>query len=197
MEGQQPAAGVEVPLQADDTAVETQVSEAPELTPVILVSSPSASTAGAEFVIDWKINALPLTITPPLTITHTAVHYGPESRPNASLPSDYASASQIQCAESACSIPSSFSTSMSIAEPGTYYYRAHAVIGVTHFWSEEKMIVIAQAPAVVESKTLEVSIQNYSFSPAELTIKKGDSVKWTNLDGVSHTATSDNAEVFD
>ena len=37
-----------------------------------------------------------------------------------------------------------------------------------------------------------VSMQNFAFSPAELTIKKGGTVVWTNLDSVAHTVTSDN-----
>ncbi len=43
-------------------------------------------------------------------------------------------------------------------------------------------------------KTYTVNIQNFAFSPAEITIKKGDTVKWTNLDSVSHTVTSDNGK---
>ena len=39
-----------------------------------------------------------------------------------------------------------------------------------------------------------VSMQNFAFSPAEITIKKGDTVKWTNLDSVAHTVTSDDGE---
>ncbi|MBI2529785.1 MAG: cupredoxin family copper-binding protein [Candidatus Diapherotrites archaeon] len=36
-----------------------------------------------------------------------------------------------------------------------------------------------------------INIQNFAFSPAQLTIKRGDSIIWTNLDSVAHTATSD------
>lgn len=45
-------------------------------------------------------------------------------------------------------------------------------------------------------QTYTINIQNFAFSPAELTIKKGDTVKWINLDSVQHTATSDK-EKFD
>lgn len=41
-----------------------------------------------------------------------------------------------------------------------------------------------------------INIQNFAFGPAQLTIKKGDSVTWTNLDSVAHTATSDTG-IFD
>jgi|SRR3989338_1903429 len=43
-------------------------------------------------------------------------------------------------------------------------------------------------------KTYTISIQNFAFSPAEITIKKGDTIKWINLDSVGHTATSDTGE---
>lgn len=36
-----------------------------------------------------------------------------------------------------------------------------------------------------------VTIQNFSFSPATLTVKVGDSVTWTNQDSVGHSATAD------
>jgi plastocyanin len=36
-----------------------------------------------------------------------------------------------------------------------------------------------------------VKIQNFAFSPASVTIKKGESVTWTNEDSASHTIVSD------
>src|SRR5581483_10970322 len=36
-----------------------------------------------------------------------------------------------------------------------------------------------------------VTIQNFAFSPATITIKAGDSVTWTNQDTVGHSATAD------
>lgn len=35
-----------------------------------------------------------------------------------------------------------------------------------------------------------VKIQDFSFNPATLTIKKGETVTWTNEDSIQHTATS-------
>lgn len=37
-----------------------------------------------------------------------------------------------------------------------------------------------------------VTIQNFAFSPATITIKAGQSVTWTNEDNIGHSATSDN-----
>lgn len=37
-----------------------------------------------------------------------------------------------------------------------------------------------------------VSIQNFKFSPASLTVAPGTTVTWTNNDAVAHTVTADN-----
>jgi len=36
--------------------------------------------------------------------------------------------------------------------------------------------------------TVTVTIQNFAFSPANITIQTGDTVSWTNLDSASHSA---------
>lgn len=43
----------------------------------------------------------------------------------------------------------------------------------------------------------DVAMRNIAFDPAEVTIKKGESVRWTNLDLVPHTSTSGNPEDAD
>jgi plastocyanin len=47
-------------------------------------------------------------------------------------------------------------------------------------------------PPPVNSGT-SVSIVNMSFSPANLTVAVGSTVKWTNNDAMTHTVTADNA----
>lgn len=42
-----------------------------------------------------------------------------------------------------------------------------------------------------------VTIQNFSFNPASLTVAPGDTVTFTNADGAPHTATSAQDGVFD
>jgi amicyanin len=44
-----------------------------------------------------------------------------------------------------------------------------------------------QAPV---GSTVEIKIENFAYSPAEIKIKVGDTVVWTNMDDVPHTATS-------
>jgi len=51
------------------------------------------------------------------------------------------------------------------------------------------VLVIGAAQAA----TVDVDIQGFAFSPGDLTITTGTTVRWTNLDGVAHTSTSDGA----
>jgi plastocyanin len=85
----------------------------------------------------------------------------------------------------------------SVATPGTYYFRAYALFNGSSVWSDERTITITQAqagPPVNQSapQTYDVTIQNFAFSPANLSIKAGDTVRWTNRDSTAyHTVTSD------
>ncbi len=42
--------------------------------------------------------------------------------------------------------------------------------------------------APVGARTVDVTIQNFAFSPATITIDPGDTIRWTNLDSASHSA---------
>lgn len=63
----------------------------------------------------------------------------------------------------------------------------------TQYTKTEPQIDPSNTKAVLHSADIipEISIQNFSFSPQNLNIKKGDSVKWTNKDSAPHTVTSD------
>ncbi len=50
--------------------------------------------------------------------------------------------------------------------------------------------VTAVATASSFSGAASVAIQNYSFIPASITVSKGTTVAWTNLDTADHTVTS-------
>lgn len=47
-----------------------------------------------------------------------------------------------------------------------------------------------QPPAATNS----VTIQNFAFSPASITVKKGTKVTWTNKDTVAHTVTENDGQ---
>lgn len=42
--------------------------------------------------------------------------------------------------------------------------------------------------------TDKVTIQNFAFSPADITVKKGTAVTWTNSDSVTHTVTENDSQ---
>jgi plastocyanin len=48
-----------------------------------------------------------------------------------------------------------------------------------------------------KNPTRTVSIQNFSFKPAHITIKRGTRVRWINKDSTAHTATANNGRSFD
>ena len=45
--------------------------------------------------------------------------------------------------------------------------------------------------------TRKVVIKNFSFKPANITIKRGTKVRWINKDSTAHTATANNGRSFD
>ena len=49
----------------------------------------------------------------------------------------------------------------------------------------------ATVPSTAQPRNVAVTISNYSFSPNTITIKKGDSVTWTNDDPMPHTISAD------
>ncbi|CAL76456.1 Putative copper binding protein [Bradyrhizobium sp. ORS 278] len=44
--------------------------------------------------------------------------------------------------------------------------------------------------APVHAETIKVTIDNFTFTPAEVTVKVGDTVTWTNHDDIPHTVVS-------
>lgn len=58
-----------------------------------------------------------------------------------------------------------------------------AVIGCGNTSSEQ--------PSASPAEKNTVIIQDYAFQPAEISIKKGETITWTNRDSVKHTATGD------
>ena len=46
----------------------------------------------------------------------------------------------------------------------------------------------ASANAMPAGATVDVTIQNFAFSPSTITVEKGDTIRWTNLDSAPHGA---------
>ena len=46
------------------------------------------------------------------------------------------------------------------------------------------------------AETVEVKVDNFSFSPSTLTVAPGTTVKWTNRDDIPHTVVSEDKTTF-
>jgi plastocyanin len=58
-------------------------------------------------------------------------------------------------------------------------------------------LVLSSVAAARKQQTRTVVIKNFSFKPANITIKRGTKVIWINMDSVQHTATAKNGKSFD
>jgi plastocyanin len=54
----------------------------------------------------------------------------------------------------------------------------------------------AATPTTAGSGGAQVTLQNFAFSPASVTVKVGDTVTWTNKDSANHTVTADDGTTF-
>jgi plastocyanin len=57
--------------------------------------------------------------------------------------------------------------------------------------NETPTMAATQEPTSTPSQQNSVSIENFSFNPAEITTQAGTEVTWTNNDSVTHTVVSD------
>ena len=56
------------------------------------------------------------------------------------------------------------------------------------------VVLIGSRAGMVVAAEAAVVIDNFTFSPAEITVKAGDTVEWVNNDFVDHTATATSGE---
>ncbi len=49
----------------------------------------------------------------------------------------------------------------------------------------------AQKPVAAASPSVEVKIDNFSFTPATITVKAGTQITWTNADDIPHTVVAE------
>jgi plastocyanin len=54
--------------------------------------------------------------------------------------------------------------------------------------------LIAGASVPAQAATLQISIENLVFAPAEATARVGDTIEWVNKDILAHTATARNGD---
>lgn len=60
---------------------------------------------------------------------------------------------------------------------------------VRHGLAALAVAAVALAPRVGHAAAKEVHIDNFAFTPAELVVKPGTEVVWTNRDDIPHTVT--------
>lgn len=104
---------------------------------VVVANPPAVAKVGAPTTMRWLVRA-------PVgsTTTHTSIHWGTVSRAEAlgtdvsptqsgypNLLPDYAAGT--------FALPREFAAALVLPETGTYFYRAHAIIGGQHIWSPE------------------------------------------------------------
>jgi plastocyanin len=51
-------------------------------------------------------------------------------------------------------------------------------------------VLVCLGSASAQAEEFKVTIDNFTFSPAEVKVKVGDTVTWTNHDDIPHTAVS-------
>jgi plastocyanin len=56
------------------------------------------------------------------------------------------------------------------------------------------LLQIASAHVGIAGEVVQVTINDLAFSPAEITVKAGDTVEWVNNDFIDHTATATSGE---
>jgi plastocyanin len=57
--------------------------------------------------------------------------------------------------------------------------------------SQQSQAQSNQSAAAGSGQTVQASIDNFAFTPKEITVKVGTTVRWTNKDDIPHTVTSD------
>ena len=99
----------------------------PTATPVVIeiVNSPKNLQEGQTAEIVWRVSG-------GFNASHTSVHYGLKSVKNPTSPSDYSYATEYQRGQN------TFSGKVNETQKtGVYYYRAHAVVDSTNYWTPE------------------------------------------------------------
>jgi hypothetical protein len=108
---------------------------------VTLLNAANEVTAGVPTAITWRVDG------PPVTITHTAIYFGPVSTPGIlgkKVTPQETKYDQIlkDFNIGSYNVPLQFVGNMKFDKPGKYYFRVHATVRNLNFWSDEYSLVV-------------------------------------------------------
>ncbi len=108
---------------------------------VSMISAPKEASAGSTISFTWRVSG------PSTTINQTSVHLGKISVPGTLgpevKPKDTKYSEMIdQFADGEYKIPLQFVGNIKLSSPGTYYYRAHALIEGQNYWTDESSLEV-------------------------------------------------------
>ena len=153
----------------NDTVVLTPTHAAPSPVTydIALVSAPSQLMEGDTATFTWYIQGISN------TIRTTAVYFGMTNAPGVlsttirPIDTPYTDSTKDFSA-GAYHIPLQFIGNVTVRSPGTYYYRAYALIDDKHYWSEERSFVVTQVPRhevkIINPSTTTHVGENISFT---------------------------------
>lgn len=112
---------------------------------VMLVNGPTEIIENSNATFTWQITG------PARTIHTTTIYWGPVSTPGGLTTSMEASRTKytntvLDFMDGNFAIPLRFIGNSIASSPGTYYYRAYALIDGKHYWSSEKSFVVKPEP---------------------------------------------------
>lgn len=123
-----------------------------------IINAPVSAVVGKSFDVVWMVNG-----SVERTISHTAIHYGHDSRVAPLTLSSYPNLTSVQLG----TIPSNFTIKMILNNAGTTYFRAHAIVNGVHYWSSERAISVSGSPASIRV----FSVPKRPLENTEFTIK--------------------------
>lgn len=112
---------------------------------------PQDGEEGEAIEMTWSVEG------PEGEIPHTGIHWADRSVSSPQSPADYGNTSG---AREPAQIPGSFDTEITFEEPGTYYIRAHAIVGEDdHRWSNQIEIQVESSEE--DAVGVEVTMTNH------------------------------------
>ncbi len=175
------------PQQEAGKSGQVKVEEQVEPIAVKIISSPQKWLPDENLTITWQVTGSKG------NISHTAIHYDTQSH-EADFKL-YSKASTYQTGN----IPQLFRTSVKATKEKFMYIRAHAIVDGSHYYDEERSILIElPAPTIEqpkqettqqpqtpvaevkpETKEFTVEADDNAFYPSSIELQKGDKVKLT------------------